>query len=120
MSNFNDNDFYIGEYTLLDKIELMGQKCVLKHGPKNMNFEQPEAINYLSQYFGYNKDNSVTELLRIPICEECIRGLYNRDWVLLYCIACNSSQWVFKPMSRLNYNTNVVWMDACPECSQEE
>ena len=68
----------------------------------------------------FNKEKSITDMLRIPVCEDCIRGLYDENEVLLYCIQCNHSQWVWKPTSKINYNTNVVWLDSCPKCLKED
>lgn len=101
------------------KLELLNEKCYLKHAPSTMEIEPPQAVDYLCQYFGYNKERSITEMLRIPICDECVRGLYDPNWALMYCITCNNSQWVWKPDSSLDFHTDVVWVDECPYCNDE-
>lgn len=106
---------------LTAKLDLIGEKCHLKHGPKNMDIEIPNAVDYLCQYFGFNKERSITEMLRIPICRDCIAGLYDDDWALVYCINCNSSQWFYKPkVPHIEFHTDVVWLDKCPECEHNE
>lgn len=101
----------------LAKTDLINEKCYLKHGPSYMDIEIPKAVDYLCQYFGWEKD--ITEQFRIPICSECIEGLYDRDWILIYCIICHNSQWIYKPYSRLDYHNDVIWLDNCPKCSNE-
>lgn len=125
MLDFNFN-FLVGPQTLdesLDiytaRLELIGQTCGLKHAPEGFDIEVPPAVDYLCQYLGFNEERSITEMLRIPICEECIQGLYDPDWALIYCVTCHSSQWVWKPHSRFEFHTDVAWVEVCPKCYEE-
>lgn len=104
------------------KMELLNEECGLSHGPKHLVPKKPLAVDYLCQMFGFSEEKTITDELRIPICAECIEGLYSGDWVLLYCITCNNSQWVYKPESKLDFNpgVSVVWMDECPKCPKED
>lgn len=102
------------------KVELEGQFCCLKHGPAAMNLPPVPAVDYLCQNLGNNETGEVTEQLRVPICEECVKGLYDPNWALLYCVTCHSSQWVYKPRSSHVYNTDVVWLNQCPHCTDKE
>lgn len=102
------------------KLELLNEQCHLKHGPEGYDIEIPRAIDYLCQYFGFTKERSITDLLRIPICGECIQGLYDPNWALMYCITCNNSQWIWKPDSKLEFHTDVVWLDICPNCNDNK
>ena len=74
------------------------------------------AVDYIFQPWG--KDDIVEFNLMIPVCLECVDFLGQNDWVLLYCVVCNASQWVYKPIAKLKYgNQNIVWMDTCPKCN---
>lgn len=121
--NFNFLDGILSLEDSLDKnmaqLELINETCHLKHAPKGIEIEVPIAVDYLCQYFGFNKEHSITELLRIPICEDCLAGLYDPNWALIYCVSCNSSQWVWKPDSHIEFHTDVVWVDKCPECKED-
>jgi len=103
------------------KMELLNEKCGLNHGPISLVPENPKAVDYLCQMFGFSEERTITEEIRIPICEECMEALYDGDWVLLYCVICNSSQWIYKPESKLDFKpgVSVVWMDDCPKCPKE-
>jgi len=126
MPNFNlkynnDNisiDANINQY--IAKLELLNEPCHLKHAPEYMNIKIPLAVDYLCQYLGFNKSHNTTESIRIPICKECLKGLYDKNWVLVYCITCNSSQWIWKPNTFIEFNTDVIWLDKCPKCKEEK
>jgi hypothetical protein len=89
-------------------------KCELNHG---FVLEQPEAVDFLCQKF-------ISFELNIPICKECAITLtYSKDWVLLFCVTCLNSQWVYLPNSKNNHLYNedekIKWMeDGCPKCTQ--
>jgi hypothetical protein len=106
--------------TLIDKIAVKTEKCGLKHAPKEYNIEQPQAVDYLCQNLGYNKTGETTEVIRIPICEECCRGMRDPDWAVIYCVNCCNSQWIYKPKSSYEFHTDVVWLDECPHCTEEK
>ena len=94
-------------------VELSGSKCELNHGP---GCDIPDAVDFLVQEFSSPAGNYK---VAIPICQDCIDGLASDEWVLLYCITCNSSQWIFKPLARRRYpdGTHLLWMDRCPKCN---
>lgn len=101
------------------KLELLNEPCHLKHAPTKLKIRIPMAVDYISQDFGFNKEHNITEQLRIPICKECIQGLYDPDWALIYCVGCNASQWVWRPDSIIEFNTDIVWLDVCPKCKED-
>lgn len=99
--------------------ELKGSCCELNHGP---NAEPHQAIDYIVLPFGYHEQNvtdvSVHEMV-IPVCDECVSGLRDDDWTLLYCFECNSSQWIFRPLAKNNYRHHILWLRGCPKCSKK-
>ena len=101
---------------LAARIDLLEQKCQLNHGP---NIPAPEAVDYLCQYVG-KKDSSTLDMLTIPICGECIAGLYDEDWLLFYCLSCNSSQWLMKSRARNYYPAweSIRFLHTCPNCEK--
>lgn len=73
------------------------------------------AIDYIVQPIGM--ETTVFLDIIVPICGKCIEHLDSTEWVLLYCVQCNSSQWVYKKMAKLEYgDKTIVWMDGCPKC----
>ena len=102
--------------TFMDKTSLRIEKCGLKHAPKEYNLPPVEAVAYLCQNLGYVKTGKNTEQIRIPICQDCVNGLNDPDWALIYCVNCHSSQWIYKPKSSHVFHTDVVWLDVCPYC----
>ena len=102
------------------KLSLKGKTCQLKHSIKDPATNHP-AVEYICQPMGY-KESEVVDVsvyrFEIRICEECVEALYSDDWILLYCISCRSSQWIFKRLARLTYleGMHIKWMDECPEC----
>jgi len=103
----------------IDKLNLVNEKCCLKHAPKGMEIKAPQAVEFLCQYLGFKDDNVATELLRIPICADCVEGLNDPEWLLVYCVSCNSSQWIFKPKSSIKITGDIIWLDECPECKED-
>jgi len=103
---------------LIAKIDLIGELCHLNHG---IGVQPPPAVNYLCQYMGKKEDNNkVLDLLRIPICKECTIALYDEDWLLFYCLACGSSQWLLKSEAKKLYPKweSVRFLRGCPNCSE--
>ncbi len=96
--------------------ELNGKVCHLKHSPSSNNENHP-AIDYLCQNFG-DMGVVIDSQVRIPICAECATALHGKEWLLFYCMGCNSSQWLLKNAARRHYDedTAVMWMKACPTC----
>lgn len=102
---------------LLAKIDLLGKVCQLNHSIE----DPPEAVDYLCQYIGKQDDPGIEPmLLRIPICEECVRALYDEDWLLFYCLTCNSSAWLLKSKAKKLYPKweSVKFFHTCPNCDQ--
>lgn len=107
-------------------IETTESSCELNHGPGTNKQDYP-AVDQIVLPIGY-KENEITEVqireLYIPICQECLNGLYDKNWVLIYCLDCLESQWVYKPKAKLDYmnkltekSHNIIWLKGCPKCS---
>lgn len=105
----------------LAKTDLENELCNLKHGEGDPLEDHP-AVDYLCQPFGDMESGAVYDLIRIPICAECVASLYSNEWVLFYCVECNSSQWLYKPWAKREYpsETHVIWLPKCPMCVIEE
>jgi hypothetical protein len=99
--------------------ELVGKTCSLKHGHDN-DAENPPAIDYLCQRLGNQKNNEAEQEVRIPICQECIEALYDPNWILMYCVYCHASQWIFRPVAKFDYpeGNGIYWLDLCPHCTE--
>jgi hypothetical protein len=99
----------------LAKISLEAEICHLKHN----DIVEYKAVNYLCQMLGGN--DVVQDLLRIPICEECEAALLGDEWILFYCISCNSSQWVLREKAKKDYSKdqNVYFFINCPTCYED-
>ncbi len=99
--------------------ELKNEHCVLNHGPGTKGEDYP-AVDYLVVRIGETeniaKEASLHELV-IPVCYECAQALLGNEWTLLYCIDCNSNQWVYRKLARLRYRHNVLWLRGCPKCT---
>ena len=106
----------------LAKLSLEGESCALNHGPGVKLNGESKAVNLICQNFGEPSSGTVMDQVRIPICENCEKGLTNGKWVLLYCITCNSSQWILKEKAKLKYNDDVgiIWLDECPICVKKQ
>jgi hypothetical protein len=94
-------------------------KCGLNHGVPIE--ENPLAIDYLCQSFGDMSSGVYDATIQIPICSSCLVSLYSEFQLLLICINCISSQWVFKPESNLRFkdSTKIVFLTSCPKCYEE-
>jgi len=116
MKDFDDN---LDE--LLAMIGLINENCHLNHGS---DITPPPAVDYLCQYVGKIEKGVGTadSLLRIPICEECAGTLlYDDDWLLFYCLTCNSSQWLIKSKAKKLYPKweSIKFLSMCPKCAPE-
>ena len=103
---------------LLSKLNLVGVTCHLNHG---VGEKPPSAMEYLCQYIGKQDDpDTIPELLRVPICEECVIALYDENWLLFYCLTCDSSQWLLKSKARKLYPKweSVRFLHTCPNCDE--
>ena len=104
---------------------LNNEVCGLAHGPVE---EKPPAVDWIVCPLGHRETevvSNITEELVIPICAECSEELNKPEskWVLLYCLKCNSSQWVLRELSRLSWVNKstmtlhkLIWLHGCPKC----
>ena len=111
-ANMNEFDFRV--QNIIDNLEISEEKCHLDHKDNS----EHKAIDYLCQNFKNKYDQ--LDLLKIPICGECAQALHGNEWVLIYCIHCNRSQWIHRSEAKLQYgkDVHVVWLDICPWCSE--
>lgn len=103
----------------LARAELVGQTCGLKHSIEDPAHNH-EAVDYLCQNLGNLKTKEVTSTIRIPVCAECVDALYDPSWVLAYCLYCNKSQWIYRPLAKNEHpeGNGVYWCDVCPFCAE--
>ena len=86
--------------------------CMLDHS------EPMEATNAIQQEFTFGR-------VSIPICEECEEALASPDWVLIYCVECCSSMWIYKPKSKKPHlyekmlPGEIMWLKFCPKCQDK-
>lgn len=95
--------------------------CQLNHGPNTIEKDYI-AVDYLICPIGYKESENiqvVVKELTIPICQECVDGLNNDNWVLIYCLSCLNSQWIYKLLAKMKYPTNIVWLNGCPKCTKK-
>ena len=110
-----DWDKVLGAVDKVDAIEeLQNTKCQLRH--PDPNEEVPFATDYLTVPMGFNSQHEDT--LQIAACNECIDYLSSNEWVLILCIGCLASRWVYKKHAKLDYgNKALVLVDGCPNCT---
>lgn len=103
----------------LARLNLENETCGLKHS-KEDPAENHKAVNYLVQNIGNPQTGEIFYQLRIPVCEECFNALDDNDWILMYCVNCNKSQWVYKPYAKYQYpsENKIYWLDVCPFCAE--
>ena len=103
---------------LLATLSSENESCVLNHGKKELH--DHIAIDFIVLPMGYKQDNGImvqTDELIIPVCLECLDGMNDPDWLLIYCIVCHASQWIYKPLAKFNYgNDKFKLLDECPIC----
>lgn len=97
-------------------LELDNSHCELNHGP-NVDTSKIKAVDYLTIPVGDIKTGVVDNSFVIPICEECAEGLVDPEWVLIYCLECMSSQWVYKPLAKYRYKDNLIIVAGCIKCT---
>ena len=99
---------------IIDNLKLEGETCCLDHKDRIKR----KAVDYLCQNFKDKNDR--INAIKIPICIECAEALCGSEWILLYCIYCNRSQWIYRPKAKLKYgmDVHVIWLDICPWCSE--
>jgi len=90
---------------------LQDRKCDLWHE------EERQSIDYIFQKCTFGD-------VVIAICEECIKRLQDDDWILLFCINCSSSIWIYKPEAKKPWlykkGEHIIWMPGCLYCSRVE
>ncbi|MDA8164298.1 MAG: hypothetical protein M0017_04620 [Desulfobacteraceae bacterium] len=99
---------------------LDSEYCQLSHGPFDTR-ENHKAVDFLVCPLGYREGEGVEVQVReltIPICSDCADGLHDEEWTLLYCLNCLASQWILRPISRLRYRHNLIWLGSCPHCAE--
>jgi hypothetical protein len=106
-----------GKLILLSELE--NAYCQLDHGPFSQREDHP-AVDYVVCPLGY-KDAAEPGLqqLTIPVCRCCVDGLHADEWTLLFCLNCLANKWILRPIARLKYQHNLIWLGACPECSKK-
>lgn len=108
-------------YKMVSIAELDGVSCMLHHGPEHLDDKEHPAVDYLCQGFGDMVNGIVHSMIRIPVCEECANALYDVNWLLMYCVNCNESQWIDKRFSKKEYakDDHVMFLKWCPNCYEE-
>jgi len=98
-------------------VELENTQCGLDHKDKKYH----QAVDYLCKKIGYKipeGDDIAEAEIRIPICQECVDALLSKEWIIFYCIECNSSQWLCRKYAKKEYppDINVISLKTCPKC----
>lgn len=109
---------------MIDEIDAIGLQSELAHSHCELNHGRRDtdphpAVDYLVLPIGTKNSNgkiSDQSDLVIPICQECLEGLSDEAWTLLYCLDCNESQWLLREMSKMKYRHNIIWLRGCPKC----
>lgn len=104
---------------ILEQAELENETCNLKHSKEDPAENHP-AVEYLCQRLGNKKTDTVYQEIRVPVCLECAEAIDNPNWILMYCIFCFKSQWVYRPFAKYNYPPGnlVYFLDVCPFCAE--
>ena len=101
--------------------------CHLNHGPDDYN--KVKAVDYLTIPMGVAAVDGIMRSeneLVLPVCEQCSDGLTDPKWLLILCLNCISSQWIYKPESKLSYiNKDLehpyqgIILNGCPKCTKK-
>jgi len=104
---------------ILEQAELENETCHLKHS-KEDPAENHKAVEYLCQRLGDKNTDTVYQEIRVPVCLECAEAIVNPKWILMYCVFCFKSQWVYRPFAKYNYPDGnlVYWLSVCPFCAE--
>lgn len=56
------------------------------------------------------------------VCDVCQESLNdpNSEWFLFICFGCGSTKWVHKNFIRRNYKEQIVGMNDCPNCGEDQ
>ena len=117
---YKNLDNNISNFAAQMELDLLEIKCGLNHG---CNYEDnPFPIDYICQPIGNQKLNIKEAVLRIPVCASCLASLYSEYQLLMYCVECNSSQWIFLPEAKYVYDKDkkIIFLTACPKCYQKD
>lgn len=114
----NPEDIILSNF--LAEVSLEGEVCGLKHID---DVEHP-AVDFLCHQMGYELPDGTYEAdaeLRIPVCQECAEALCGNEWILFYCVGCNSSQWCNRDLATKEYprDLNIIAFKQCPKCKNE-
>jgi len=104
---------------ILEHAEIENETCNLKHS-KQDPAENHKAVEYLCQRLCDKNTGAAYQEIRVPVCLECAEAIVNPEWILMYCIFCFKSQWVYRPLAKYNYPPGnlVYWLDVCPFCAE--
>lgn len=118
--NMDKLDEHLQSFVAEAELEILNIKCSLNHGIPYE--ENPLAVDYLCQSFGDMSTGVADSMLQIPICAECLVGLYSEYQLLMVCVNCISSQWIFLPEAKREYpkDTSVLFLKQCPKCYEPE
>lgn len=115
--SYEDTNIFFQSIVANASLQLLETRCYLNHGLPHE--ENPLAVDYLCQKFGDQKSGQVDSILQVPICAECMAGLFSEYQILILCLNCVSSQWLFRPDTKLKYpeDKNLFLVTQCPECN---
>ena len=104
---------------ILERAEIENETCHLKHSKEDPS-ENHKAVEYLCQRLGDKNTGTIYQEIRVPVCLECAEAIVNPKWILMYCVFCFKSQWVYRPFAKYNYPPGnlVYWLDCCPYCAE--
>jgi hypothetical protein len=107
----------------MDEIDKLGLqaglvhlKCALRHHESD---PPQQAVTYIYQGFGYQKDEVVSEItdeLVIPVCQYCLDSLDGGEWAILICASCLESRWVPIISAPMKIDWKVKFTPLCPVC----
>lgn len=116
----NNLDKHLQSFIAEAQLNILGTQCGLNHGDPCE--EIPPAVDYLCQGFGNQYTGSIDSIIQVPICAECLASLFSEHQILLLCLNCISSQWVFRPEAKLDYpeDKSLFLLTQCPVCYNED
>lgn len=116
----NNLDQHLQSFIAEAELKILGTQCGLNHGIPDE--ENPFAVDYLCQSFGNPYTGSIDSIIQTPLCAECLVSLFSEYQILLLCLNCISSQWVFRPEAKLDYpkDKNLFLLTQCPNCYKED
>ncbi len=102
--------------------------CHLNHGPDTQDYKI-QAVDYLVIPLGKKNDIGIVESsseLTIPVCQECLDGINDPNWILIFCLNCIASQWIYKSKAKLNYRQRDldysykgIILNGCSKCTNK-